>query len=234
MSKDVIVLKVGGSIFYDQLLNVNFDFLRRLKIWYYENKKKYSRIVFVTGGGGLSRNIQKKVADNIGGDKYLHDIAMSLTQTNATIFASFLEDESIFSPKKLGDAYEFLQNGEGNMVLGGLKVGWSTDMVAAVFADVLDCDRVHKISNIENIYSKDPKEHFDAKPFLDMTWDQYFKLFKIVKGEQHMPNGSLPVDALCSQYSAKKGLSFLVGGGRNLDLDITIKEIIEKGTFIHP
>jgi uridylate kinase len=234
MKKDSMVLKVGGSIFYDQLLNINFDFLKKLKIWYHENKDKYERIMFVTGGGGLSRNIQKKVADNIGGDKYLHDIAMSLTQTNATIFASFLEDESIYSTKKLGDAYEFLQNGEGNMVTGGLKVGWSTDTVAAVFADVINCDRVHKISNIENVYNKDPKEHFGAKPYLDMTWDQYFKLFKIVKGEQHKPNGSLPVDALCSQFCAKKGLSFLVGGGRNLDLEISIKEIIEKGTFIHP
>jgi hypothetical protein len=31
---------------------------------------------------------------------------MSLTQTNATILASYLDDSEIFVPKRLGDAYE--------------------------------------------------------------------------------------------------------------------------------
>ena len=106
MSKEVLVLKVGGSIIYDQLLNINFDLFKRIKFWYYENKEKYDRIVLVTGGGGLSRSMQTRLAGNIGSEEYLHDIAMSLTQTNATILSSFLEDKDIYVPKKLGDAYE--------------------------------------------------------------------------------------------------------------------------------
>jgi uridylate kinase len=236
MSKQVLVLKVGGSIMYDQLLNINFDLFKRIKIWYYEQKKEYDKIVLVTGGGGLSRSMQEKIADNIGGENYLHSIAMSLTQTNATILASFLEDdEEICVPKTLGDAYEYLVQPHGQtMVSGGLKVGWSTDMDAAIFADILGADRIHKISNIDYVYDKDPKEFFDAKPIKDMTWKEYFKLFDIVKGEQHKPNYKMPLDVECVQYCSRKRLSFFITGGKVLEEEEDISKLLEIGTFIHP
>jgi uridylate kinase len=235
MDRKVFVLKVGGSIMYDQLLNINFDLLKRIKIWYYENKKKYDKIVFVTGGGGLSRSMQEKIADNIGGENHLHSIAMSLTQTNATILASFLEDDEIFVPKTLGDAYEYLVQPSGKtMASGGLKIGWSTDMDAAIFADILNSGKVYKISNIDYVYDKDPKEFFEAKPIKDMTWKEYFKLFDISMGEQHKPNNKMPLDVESVQYCARKELSFLITGGKLLEEEEKISKILEMGTFIHP
>ena len=235
MDKKVLVLKVGGSIMYDQLLNINFDLFKKIRVWYYEQKEKYEKIVFVTGGGGLSRSVQERIADDIGGEDHLHSIAMSLTQTNATIFASFLEDKEIFVPKTLGDAYEYLVDSNGKvMVSGGQKVGWSTDMDAAVFADILGVDRIQKISNIDYVYDKDPKEFFDAKPIKDMTWKKYFKLFNVVEGEQHEPNSNMPLDVECVQYCSRKGLSFLITGGKLLEEEENISKILQMGTFIHP
>jgi len=235
MDKKIIVLKVGGSIIYDQLLNINFDLFKRLKIWYYENQEKYSKMVFVTGGGGLSRSMQDKIADEIGGEKYLHNISMSLTQTNATILASFFENDRIFVPKTLGDAYEFLVHSDGHtMISGGLKVGWSTDMDSAVFADILEIGRVHKISNIDYVYDKDPKEFFDAKPIKDITWKEYFKLFNIVSGEKHKPNRNMPLDVGSVQFCSRKNLSFFIAGGSTLDEEESIEKILQTGTFIHP
>ncbi|MCD4756348.1 hypothetical protein K8R20_01895 [bacterium] len=235
MKQNVLVLKVGGSIIYDQLLNINFDLFKRLKVWYYQNKDKYDRIVLVTGGGALSRSMEEKISENIGGVDHLHDIAMSLTQTNATILASFLEDDEIFVPKTLGDAYEFLKDGSTkHMVSGGLKIGWSTDMDTAVFADILEADKVYKISNIEYVYDKDPKEFFEAKPITDMTWEDFFKQFEITMGEQHIPNVQSPLDVGCVQFCARKGLSFMITGGRTLDEIEEIDKLLQTGTFIHP
>jgi predicted uridylate kinase len=235
MDKKVLVLKVGGSIMYDQLLNINFDLFKRLKLWYYENRDQYSKIVFVTGGGGLSRTMQDRIADNIGGEDYLHSIAMSLTQTNATILASFIEDNDIFVPKTLGNAYEYLVSPEGKtMVSGGLKVGWSTDMDAAIFADILEAGKVYKISNVDYVYTKDPKEYFDAKLIKDMTWKDYFKLFDIVEGEQHKPNHKMPLDVESAQFCARKGISYMISGGKTLEEISSIKKILQTGTFIHP
>lgn len=235
MDKKVLVLKVGGSIMYDHLLNINFELFKRLKIWYYEHREDYEKMAFVTGGGGLSRSMQTRIADNIGGEDHLHSIAMSLTQTNATILASFFEDNEIFLPKTLGNAYEFLVHPDGKtMVSGGLKVGWSTDMDAAVFTDILSADRVYKISNVDYVYDKDPKEFFDAKAIKDMTWKKYFKLFGIVEGEQHEVNRSMPIDVECAQYCSRKGISFFITGGKLLEEEESISKILQQGTFIHP
>ncbi|MGI6423193.1 MAG: hypothetical protein ACOX0X_01050 [Candidatus Dojkabacteria bacterium] len=233
--KNSIVLKVGGSILYDHLLNLNFELFKRIKKWYLKAKNEYETIVLVTGGGGISRNVQQKVSEVISEEDSLHSIAMSLTQTNATILASYLEDKEIFVPEKLGDAYEFLlSSGNKYMVSGGLKVGWSTDMDAAIFADVLNIDRVYKISNIDAIYDKDPKEFFEAKAIRDMKWKEYFKMFNILPGQTHKPNAHIPVDAHCAIYCEKKGLSYHITGGKLLEEIEEIKNILKEGTFLHP
>ncbi len=63
MSRD-IVLKVGGSILYDHLLNLNFELFKRLKQWYEENKKEYDHIVFVVGGRVIKKYGTKGFRNN--------------------------------------------------------------------------------------------------------------------------------------------------------------------------
>ena len=53
-------MKLGGSVLYDNLLNVNKVVLDKLKNWYYEAAEEYEKVVIVVGGGTLSRNLQEK------------------------------------------------------------------------------------------------------------------------------------------------------------------------------
>lgn len=234
MTQNKIVLKIGGSILYDNTLNVNFKILEKVKIWYESNKDNYEKIAMVTGGGGLSRDLQKKIAGSIVGQEYLHNIAMYITQTNATVVHGYLGDMSIYIPKKLGDACEFLLDNGKTLISGGLKVGWSTDMDAAVFADLLDVDIVYKVSNIDYIYESDPKQNPSAKSFKDLSWKEYFKLFGIVEGDGHQANKSIPIDATCAQFCAKKGISFFVCGGENLEKKDRLEDVLFQGTLVHP
>ena len=228
-----IVLKIGGSILYNNSLDVNFDLLKKLKTWYYENKKNYSKIVIVTGGGGLSRDLQKKISGSIGGEEYLHNIAMSVTQTNAAMIQGYLEDSDTYIPKRLGDAYEYLsEEGKKTLISGGLKVGWSTDMDAAAYADMVDVNIVYKISNIAYVYDSDPKENKNAKPFSNLTWKDYFKLFKITEGDGHKANGNIPIDVMCAQFCSNKEISFFVCGGNSVENKSSIDEVLREGTLV--
>jgi len=234
MKKD-IVLKVGGSILYDHLLNLNFDLFDKVKKWYFDVKETKNRIIMVTGGGGLSRSMEEKVSEHIKETDSIHSIAMSITQTNSIILSSYIGDNSVYVPQTLGDAYEFLNSGKsGNMISGGLKVGWSTDMDAAIFADILHTKRVYKVSNVDYLYDKDPKKYFDAQPIRDITWNDYFKMFSIVSEQGHLPNAHIPVSAQCSIFCKKKGISFHVTGGKLLHEIGDLKGILREGTFIHP
>lgn len=232
--KNNIVIKIGGSILYDHLLNVNFDLFKRFKQWYSRNKKEYDHIVFVVGGGRLSREMGEKVSESIKREEGIHSVAMSVTQTNAEIIASYIGGSDIFVPKRLGEALEYLHSDQkGLMVSGGLKIGWSTDMDAAIFADTLGVDKVHKVSNVDYIYDKDPKEFFDAKPIKDITWKAYFKMFSILPDVKHVPNSHIPVDVECSLFCARKNIAFNITGGKLLYEDDSLGQILQQGTLIH-
>ena len=180
--KKEIVIKIGGSILYDNELNVNFKFLRKFKDWYISSGDEYENILVVVGGGKLSRILQNRVDEYIKEEEYLHELGMSATQVNANLVKGFLDDENIYVPRGLGDAYEYLKtDGKLRMVSGGLKIGWSTDLDAVVFADVLGIDRVFKISDVEYIYSTDPKKDPNAKAIKDISWNEYFRMFGISK-----------------------------------------------------
>lgn len=233
--KKKIVLKIGGSVMYDENLDINFSLLHKVKNWYERVKSEYSKIIFVVGGGKLSRQLQKKMGDSIKDQHSLHSVAMSVTQTNASLLSAVLADRSIFVPQKLGDAYEFLiDENTHTLVSGGLKVGWSTDMDASIFADIISTDRVIKISDIDYLYDNDPHEFPDAQVIKEISWGEYFKLFDITEESQHQPNKSVPVDKECALFSSKKMISFFICGGKNLFQKENIEDIISEGTLVYP
>ncbi len=230
-----IVLKVGGSILYKDNQDINFDLMGKIKSWYVGNRDQYTKVVMVTGGGAMSRSLQQKMEGNIDNEKALHMIAMSVTQTSAEILAGFLGDHNIYIPKKLGDAYQYmLEEGSRTIVSGGLKVGWSTDMDAAVFADILHEKRVYKVSNIDYIYDKDIKIYPDARPIKDMTWEDYFELFSITDDDVHQANSHIPIDRECARFCRSKGISFFVCGGKNLYDKESLGDVFADGTLVHP
>ena len=233
--KKSMVLKIGGSVIYDKTLNINEDLLVKVRDWYYRSRESYEKMIMVVGGGSLSRDLQEKIASSIGGEEYLHSIGMSVTHTNANLLKAYIEDPNIFVPQKLGEAYELLIDEERKtIVCGGLKVGWSTDMDAAVFADILGESKIHKISNIDYIYDKDPKTNEDAQPIKDMTWEEYFNLFGIQEDSIHKPNSSIPIDVECAIFCNKKGISLWIAGGKRIEQESTFEDILSDGTLVHP
>ena len=232
MSKKVI-LKIGGSILYDKELNINFRLLAKIHQWYFGIKPEYEKIVMIVGGGALSRNLQEKITEDME-DKYLHNIGMSVTQTNAALMEGFLNDPDILVPVKIGEAYEYLLEKENKtLVSGGLKVGWSTDMDAAVFADMISVDRVFKLSDINYVYNKDPKQNEDAVAIKDMTWQQYFELFNISEDDSHGANAKIPIDVHCARFCQKKNIAFFVCGGKSIVEKESILDVFTDGTLIH-
>ncbi|HRI05896.1 MAG TPA: hypothetical protein PLV59_03065 [Candidatus Dojkabacteria bacterium] len=229
-----IVIKVGGSLMYKDGLQLNTVFLDMLKDWYKRNRDNYDMIVIVVGGGKLSREIGSVVKSHIKNIDDVHSVSMELTQTNAYILKGYIGDKNIFNPESLGDAYEFLMHGKGTMISGGLKHGWSTDMDAAVFADVIACKKVYKLSDIEGIYTDDPKKNEDARLISDITWEKYRKMFKISnRNDEHTPNLHIPISVECALFSENKKITFWVSGGSSIYNRKKLDGAFESGTHIH-
>jgi hypothetical protein len=43
----------------------------------------------------------------------------------------------------------------------------------------------------------------------------------------------MPIDVACAQFCAKKGISFFLCGGKNIETKDNIEEIITTGTLVH-
>jgi uridylate kinase len=229
-----IIIKVGGSLLYDEGMQLNIGVLDMIKEWYKRKKKEYDLIVIVVGGGRLSREVGTIVKKHIRNVRDVHSVAMELTQTNAYILKGYFGDKEIFNPESLGDAYEFLMGGKGVMISGGLKHGWSTDMDAAIFADVIGERKVYKLSDIDGLYTQDPKNNPKAKLILDIKWEKYRKMFGIGnKNDEHTPNLHIPISAECSLFAENKKIAFWVSGGSTFKSKRKLDSVFESGTHIH-
>lgn len=219
------VLKIGGSILYDGNLSFNVHFLEKIVHWF-KNQKDYENVVFVVGGGRLSRFLLNQVKERIAFESPKHHIGIKVSHVNAYMVCSLFNDKDVKYFDSLDNLCENLSKGA---VIGGLVEGWSTDMVAAKIASKLNVPIVNKISNIDYIYSSDPKINSDAEPFESLTWDEYIEVFNSHIGQKHEPSMSAPIDIECSLFCKENNISFRVTGG---NLDENIGEILKKGTLV--
>ncbi len=230
-----IVIKIGGSIIYKDDMSLNIPVLEKIKKWYVENEKKYNKIVLVTGGGKLSRNVGNLVNPSITNTIDKHGVAMLLTQTSSAIIKGYLNIDKAVIPDSLGDAFEALNDENVSVLIsGGLKRGWSTDMDSVVFADILNLKKVIKLTNVDYLYSSDPRENKDAKPIMDITWDKYNDMFNRNRKIKHSVNGNVPISVEASEFCTNREISFQISGGKNLYSAWKLNRIMQEGTLIHP
>jgi uridylate kinase len=229
-----LVIKVGGSLLYDDNLELNTDFLNLLKNWYQKHSESIQKLVIVVGGGKLSRKLGKALIDTVSSEN-VHDVSMQVTQVNAEIVKGYLNISDAFVPQHLNEALDELQRDKKSVIVtGGLKSGWSTDMDAAVFADSLGIKTIYKLSNIDGVYTSDPKANPDAKKITNITWNEYLEVFNINVNETHAPNNSSPISVETVIFCKNKNITYFVSGGKNLLNQTDLSLVFESGTKISP
>lgn len=234
-NQKAVVLKVGGSLMYDAQLNLNVELFEKVKAWFNEVSQTHDAVVIVVGGGKLSRSVMEKVGQYLGQDYDRHGVAMELTQTNALVMRGFIGDSRVYCPETLGDAYEYLMGSEKRlMISGGLKRGWSTDMDAAVFADMLGEAVVYKLSDIDHVYTADPRKDSSAKIIERISWSELRKMFGAENQFEHTPNAHIPISVECTRFCEAKGITFKFSGGKTLEGVDHLWETFEEGTVITP
>lgn len=238
MEEKSIVLKVGGSLLYNNELHLNKPFLSQLHKWVEELRLRYPRIVLFVGGGKLSRYLSSELADYSLGDADVDKIGIEVTRTNAAMIASILgsEREGVSVPDSFGELLDTaVTSREYILVSGGHKSGWSSDMNAAMLADILNAKRFTKISNISGVFNRDPAKHPGAIKIDDMSWTEYFELFDIHPDSKHVPNRHMPIGVTAAKFASKKAIEVVMCGGTELDvLDVSFDSLQKSGSLLHP
>ncbi|GMO26317.1 MAG: UMP kinase [Termitinemataceae bacterium] len=214
----VTVVSLGGSIVAPDIVDEAYltDFVNSIYELLEEDKTR--KFVFVVGGGGPARSWQKSyraVCDST--SKTEHDtnamdwIGIMATRLNAqlvkAVFGGLCTNDVVTDPSA---SIEF----RGRvLVAAGWKPGFSTDNDAVLLAENFGAKIVVNLSNIEKVYTDDPKKNNDAKPIDNISWQD----FRAIVGNVWEPGKNVPFDPVASRRAEKLGLTVICASGKNID-----------------
>ncbi len=225
----VKVLSVGGSIVAPDNPDVAFltSFSAMVRAWLEQHDDR--RLIFVVGGGAPARVYQQAYTDCINlstGDISASEadwIGITATRLNAqllrAIFSDLCPNEVVYDPTATFDFHGKI------LVAAGWKPGFSTDTDAVYLAERFGAKTVVNLSNIEKVYTDDPKKNKDAKPIDTISWKDFRKMV----GDEWTPGKNTPFDPIASKKAEELSLKVICAGGKNIN---NIQSILDEKDFI--
>ncbi len=231
----VTVLSLGGSIVAPDAPDTTFlpAFESMVRDWLGQDGER--RLILVIGGGGPARTYQnayRSIAAARGSGWKADDtqadwIGIAATRLNAqlvrAIFSDLCPDEVVYDPTGPIDFAGQI------LVAAGWKPGFSTDNDAVVLARRFGAKTVVNLSNIEKVYTDDPKTNPEARPLDAVSWEE----FRRMVGDEWIPGKNTPFDPIASKSAQEEGIRVICAGGRDIE---NTRAILEgrpfKGTKI--
>lgn len=152
------VLKIGGSLLYDNDGQVRIDRLREYATLIKSLVKDGHSLVVVVGGGKPAR-IYISAARLLGANEAQCDwLGIKTARNNAELLCAALGD---LAYPKIIDDYDELEvaiNLGKVVLLGGMVPGQSTNAVAAASAELIQADILFNATNVDGVYDRNPEE----------------------------------------------------------------------------
>ena len=208
----VTVISLGGSIVAPEGIDEGFlkDFTALIGELLSQDDKR--RFILVVGGGGPARAWQKAYRNLSPSplDEQADWIGIMATRLNAqlvrAIMGEWCTQDVVIDPTQVEPLMGRV------LVAAGWKPGFSSDYDAVLLAERFHADAVINLSNIEKIYSDDPKKNPSAKPIDAISWADFCAMV----GDEWVPGKNVPFDPIASKHAAKMGLKVICAAGKNL------------------
>jgi len=227
---ETIILKLGGSLIYP---NGGLD-ISYIKQFYQFTRaqiaEKNRRFFILVGGGLLSRHYRDAGAEITGHELEKDDLdwlGIHATRLNAHLFRTIFAD---FAHPIIINDYDYIQKPEKPIVIAaGWKPGWSTDYDAVILAQDYNIKKIIKMSSVDYVYDKDPREDPNAKAFKKISWKKYREMV----GDKWVPGKHSPFDPIAAQIAEDLDVKVYYVNGKDLDnVEKTLLGKDFKGTII--
>ncbi len=222
-----VVLSIGGSIIVPD--DVDYFFLKELKNFVLEHVGKGYRFVLMCGGGRTNSryNLAAQRVSDVAKDD-LDWIGIMATRLNAELVRAVFGN--LAHSKVLTNPNTKIRTKKPVIVAAGWKPGWSTDFDAVLMGKQIGVKDIINLTNIDYVFDKDPRDHKDARPVLDMTWKEYRRLV----GDKWTPRLSSPFDPIASKEAQAARMKVAIMNGKDLE---NLRKYLQgksfKGTLIH-
>lgn len=188
-------------------------------------------LAVVVGGGAAARRYID-AARQLGLDESgLDELGIQLTRANAwLLIAGFGGDVYPTPAQDLKEAATALRSFD-RVCMGGTHPGHTTDAVAAMLAERAGADRVVVVTNVDGVYTSDPKQDPDAELLEQITPDELVEL----AGRSRQAGSSTVIDPLAAQVVDRSGIpARVVSGGDNDNVASAVAGEAFHGTRIEP
>jgi len=221
-----LVIRIGGSVvaspFNPVLMNAYVELLLNLK-W------QGHVVAAVVGGGSLSRELIKTARAMGLSEAAQDEVAISVSRVMAQLFILRLgKHGTVTVPTNTEDAANLLGKGK-IVVMGGLKPGMTTDAVAAMLAERVNADLLVKATDVDGIFTRDPKKHKDAMLLKRLSFDDLFGFFE---KEHHEAGIHQVLDPEAVRILQRKRIRTVVVNGFKPDNVLLVVKGEKVGTLI--
>lgn len=221
--KKPIIISLGGSIMVPDEIDVNF--LKKFRKIILDFVKNGHHVIIVTGGGKICRRYDaatKAIFPKVSNID-LDWIGIAFTKLNAELLRALFGQ---LAYEKVVDNPINKVKTKKKLIMGcGWLPGSSSDKVAVLLAKTYKAHLVINLTNVDYVYDKNPKKFKSAKPFINMTWQEFRKIV----GSKWNPGANWPFDPIAAKLAQKFGIKLIVCQGVNLP---NLKKVLAGQKFV--
>jgi uridylate kinase len=221
----ITVISLGGSIVAPAGVDETFlkDFTALVGEMLAADEKR--RFIFVVGGGGPARAWQqayRAVCPNPSNGE-ADRIGIMATRLNAqlvkAVMGEWCKADVVTDPGRVEPLVGKV------LVASGWKPGFSSDYDAVLLAERFQAPMVINLSNIERVYTDDPRKNPGARPIDRISWAD----FRAMVGDEWVPGKNVPFDPVASRHADRIGLKVICAAGRDLP---NLRKILRGEDFL--
>ena len=203
------MVSVGGSLIVPD--GVDTDFLTRFHALVLDKVAQGFSFCIISGGGKTARRYQD--AAHAVTPLSRHDldwIGIHATRLNAQLLRNIFVTHA--HPHVIKNPTVDINADEPIIIAAGWKPGCSTDYDAVLMAKNLGATRLVNLSNIDYVYTTDPKKNPNAKKIEKISWAEFRKLIPA----EWDPGLSSPFDPVAAKEAESLGLEVAIINGTKL------------------
>jgi len=227
--QETIVMSVGGSLIVPD--GIDTHFLSSLKDLIETETANGRRFIIIAGGGKTARRYQDAAAEVAKlQNEDLDWLGLHATRLNGhlllTIFRELAHRVMVTNPDDVLD----MPKDAKLIIAAGYRPGASTDLRAIQIAHRVGARKVINLSNIDYVYTEDPKKNPDAEKIEDITWEDFRKLIP----DEWGPGLNSPFDPVAAKEAQAMNIEVASLNGTKL---VSLKNYLDgkpfTGTRIH-
>ncbi len=223
-----IIISVGGSMIVPN--DIDTVFLTQFKTLILDYVSRGFRFVLIAGGGKTARKYQNAANEITPLTKDDMDwLGIHSTRLNAHLLRSVFVHEA--HPRIVTSPHDDIDWKESVLIGAGWRPGCSTDYDAVLIAKNLSIPKLINLSNIDYVYTDDPRKNPEAKKIEKIEWKEFRKLIP----SEWDPGLSSPFDPVAAKECEKIGMEVAILNGNDLE---NIRAYIDEqpfvGTVIYP